>query len=254
VGLRPTVLVRWAATNPEHLKLKASVDYSFDNGRTWRTIYIGPNRGQASLTSLYFVASKRARVRVRVDDGFNETIAVSAPFTAVGAPPIVTIADPMPRTRVAGDARLVMSGSAVDQMLRQLGGRSLRWYDGPFLIGTGSMPVAPPLPPGRSRIRLVATDAGGSASASVTVTVTKVSLRSFKLRIPSRVSPRSKTLTLMASSAASATLKIGGKSYKLGRKPKTLKLRIKLGRTSLLLELVATIDGHSTPFAVVVSR
>lgn len=254
VGRRATVLVRWTATNPENLKLKASVDYSPDGGRSWRTIFIGGNRGRASLPSFYFVRSTRARVRVRINDGFNESVAASATFTAVGTPPFVTIAAPARRTRIAGDARLALNGSAVDQMLRTLGGRSLRWYDGPFLIGTGTMPIAPPLPPGGGRIRLVAADASGSASASVSITVTPVSLPYLRLKLPARIRPRAKRLTLTASSAAPATLRVGRSTFHLTRHVQRLTLRITPGRGPLLLELVATIQGRSTPFANVVRR
>jgi hypothetical protein len=262
VGRQGSVLVRWTATNPEHLKLKASVDYTRDGGRTWRTVFIGPNRGHASLPAFYFVASKHARVRVRVNDGFNESVAVSATFTALGAPPIVSITTPGAQTRLAGDARLVLEGTAFDQLLQSLPGHSLRWYAGRFLIGRGSVLTAPPLPQGRNRIRLVATDSAGSASASVIVNVTRVSLPYLRLKIPSRVSPHARTLTLTGSSAVPATLKIGRVTFQLRRRPAKLRLRIKRGRTPLLLELTATVNSSPapipnsspTPFAAAVSR
>jgi hypothetical protein len=254
VGRRPTVLARWKATNPEHLNLTASVDYSRDGGQTWRTIFIGPNRGRASLPSFYFVGSKHARLRVRVNDGFNETVAVSGIFTAVGTRPVVTITNPGPRTQLAGDARLVLTGTAFDQLLQALAGRNLRWYAGPFQIGTGTALTAPPLPPGRNRIRLVATDAVGTGTASVIVNVTPVSLGYLKLAIPSRVSPHARSVTITASSAVPSTLAIGRVTFHLSRTPATLRLRIKRGRTPLLLELTSTVNGSPTPFAAAIRR
>lgn len=254
VGKGQTVVVGWSATNPEHLKLRASVDYSRDGGRTWRPIYIGPNRGQVPLPSIYFVGSNRARVRVRVNDGFNESVAVSGIFTAIGAPPLVAIQSPAKRTRLSGDARPVFAGTAYDQLFTQLAGRHLRWYAGPFLLGTGANPTASPLPPGRERIRLVATDSGGSAAASVVVMVTKLSLPYLRLKLPARVKPGAGTLTFTASSAAPSTLRIGRSTFRLARRSATFRLRVKPGRTPLLLELTAKIAGVAKPFAAVVSR
>jgi hypothetical protein len=130
----------------------------------------------------------------------------------------------------------------------------LRWYDGPFLLGTGTAPFAVPLPPGRNRIRLVATGATGSASASVVVNVTPVSLPYLRLTIPSRAKRRARILTLTASSAVPATLRIGRVTFHLTRKATKLRLRIKPGRTPLLLELTATVNGSSTPFAAAIRR
>jgi hypothetical protein len=217
-------------------------------------VYIGPNRGHASLPSVYFVRSKRARVRVRVNDGFNEAVATSAPFTAVGTPPVVRIESPPARTRLSGDARPVLAGTAYDQLLNSLPGRNLRWYDGPFLLGTGPSVTAKPLPAGPNRIRLVATDATGSASARVTVNVTRVSLPYLRLRVPSRVTPHANKITLTASSAVPSTLKVGRVAARLSRHAKKIRLRIKPGRTPLLLELTSTVGGNSTPFAVAVRR
>jgi hypothetical protein len=247
--------VRWSAASPEHLPLTASVDYSYNGGRSWRTIFIGADRGRVSLPGFYFLGSRDARVRVRVNDGFNETAAVSAPFTAVSAPPQVSIVSPGPRTRLSGDATLQLAGEAFDQQLRSVSGHSLQWFNGPVPLGYGATISAGPLPPGANRIRLVARDAAGrTASATIVVNVMPVKVPFLNLTTPARVSSRASQLTLLASSAVPATLTVGGRSFDLTRTPKLLIVPITPGQSPLLLELRATANGTSTPFAAEISR
>lgn len=256
VGKGSTVLVRWRTTNPEHLALTAIVDYSRDGGRTWRTIFVGPNKDHVTLPSFYFAASRKARVRVRMSDGFNQPDALSGTFVALGAPPQVTITTKLaPKLLLAGDAAVPLTGQAVDQLAQMLKGRSLKWYDGPFLIGTGAAISAGPLPPGTNHIRLLARDPSGrTGSATISVRVSPVSLPFLKLKLPKSVGRKLKQLTFTASSSTPATLTIGRHSFALGMKRRQFKLAIKRGRTPLLLQLSVTANGVRTPFAALLTR
>jgi hypothetical protein len=255
VGAGRTVLVRWRATNPERLALTAIIDYSRDGGRTWRPIFVGPNKGHALLQSFFFTASRRARVRVRINDGFNETDARSRVFIALGAPPQVTILTRLVRRmHFAGDARLQLTGLAVDQAAQVLTGRRLRWFDGPFLLGTGSAISAGPLPPGVNHIRLVARDPSGrTGSATLTVTVNPVALPFLKLTVPEHISRHSKKLKLRAGASIPAMLTIGRRRFQLGNL-RTISVPITPGRTPLLLHLSVIADGITTPFAARITR
>jgi hypothetical protein len=255
VGTKPTVLVRWAAASPEHLPLTASVDYSRDGGHSWRTIFIGGDRGQATLPSFYFASSPHALVRVRINDGFNETAAVSAPFTAADTPPQVSIATPGTRTQLSGEARLQLAGEAFDQQLRSLTGHSLQWFDGPFRLGSGAAISAGPLPPGPNRIRLVARDAAGrTASATIVVNVTPVKLPFLNLTIPAQISSSATQLTLLASAAVPAQLAIGSLAFTLTGEPQQLTVPITPGHNPLLLQMRAIARGTNTPFAAQITR
>ena len=252
VGGGGKVKVRWRATDRSHSALTASIDYSRDGGRSWHTVFVGPSRGHASMSSFYFAASEAARVRVRVNDGFNETAAVSPVFFAVGAKPQVAIEKTL--TSVAGDARLQLSGQAFDAGMRELRGDSLRWFDGPFAIGRGAEVSAGPLPAGKDMIRLVATDsAGRTGTAQVRVTVRPVRLPFLKLGIPKQVPRAARKLVFSARSAVPATLTIGKTRFKLGPKKRRYSLPIRRG-TPLMLRLTATAAGEQTPFAVLISR
>ncbi len=250
VGGRGKALVRWRATNPDHQTLTASVDYSRNDGRSWQTVFIGPNTGHASLPGSYLDGSRSARVRVRVNDGFNESVAVSKRFAALDAPPQVSIAKTL--RAIPGDATVQLKGQAFDQ-LHSLGGRSLRWYDGPFPLGSGSMVSAGPLPPGKNQIRLIARGAGGAATARVAVNVSQVKIPYLQLAIPKSVARSARKLILHARSAVQATLTVDKLRFSLGPKRKKLSLPIK-SAGSLLLHLAATAGGVKTPFSALVKR
>jgi hypothetical protein len=253
VGGVRAVVVRWHARSPEHLRLTTALDYSRDDGRSWRTIFLGGNRGRATLPAIMLTASRSARLRLRVSDGFNETPVVSRRFIVRGAPPEVTIASTL--KTIAGDATLSLNGEAFDQSMHLLDGRSLRWVDGSVTLGTGTGIVVGPLPPGANRIRLVARDsAGRTAQAAVTVNVQPVDLPFLKLGVPHRVSRRARTLTITASSSVPALLTVAGKTVTLGARASRLTVRIPTSSTPLPLHCSIAAAGRSTPFAVVVAR
>jgi hypothetical protein len=253
VGKARPVVVRWRASSPEHLRLTAALDYSRDDGRSWRTVFLGGSHGRATLPAILLAASRRARLRLRVSDGFNETTVVSRRFTALGAPPEVTIASTL--KTIAGDATLPLAGEAFDQSMHMLAGRSLRWLDGPFALGTGTSIAAGPLPPGTNRIRLVARDSHGrTAQALVTVEVQPVVLPFLKLGIPHRVSRRARTLAITANSSVPASLTIAGKTVSVRSGASRLNVRIPASSRPLLLRCSVVAAGRNTPFAVAVAR
>ncbi|MGH2855870.1 MAG: hypothetical protein ACRDMJ_00140 [Solirubrobacteraceae bacterium] len=217
------------------------------------TVYVGPNSGHATLPSFYFARSRDARVRVRASDGFNVGAARSARFVALGSPPQVSILDPSGTTRIAAGARLQLLGRAFDQQLRALAAGRLEWLDGPFRLGRGTALSAEPLPPGRNVIRLLARSVSGAAeSKPVVVLVGRPALPFLRLRVPRRLGPGARSLTLVASSTVAATLTVDRRRLALARRPRRLVLRI--GRGPLLLELAVTRAGVRTPFAVRVER
>jgi hypothetical protein len=253
VGGRHKVRVRWRTKGPGLGTLTAAIDYSHDNGRSWQTVYVGPDKGRAALPAFSFSGSPSARVRVRVNDGFNEAAAVSARFVARAAPPRVSITPTL--SQIAGDATLPLHGQAFDQTAHALGGRRLRWFDGPFPLGSGAEINAGALPPGKNHIRLLATDANGNTgSAHLTVRVRRVELPFLKLAIPRSLPRRARRLVLKVRSAVRAKLAIGKRSFKLkaGHKAK-LGVPVRPG-ASLLLHLSVTTNAARTPFAAVVKR
>jgi hypothetical protein len=256
VGGKKPVLVSWHATNPEHLPLTVSIDYSRDGGRSWRTVFVGANTGHASLQGLWLTASTRARLRVRVNDGFNESAVISARFTSVGAPPVVTILSRFsPTVPISPSARPELTGEAIDQAAQRLPGRDLEWYDGATPLGHGAQISPGPLPAGVNHIHLVAHDAAGRASAAtILITVSPLDLKFLRLGFPRRVSPYASELRFGGVSAIPVLLKLNTHTFKLVSHPSILTLPIPHGRAALILHITIELDGIKTPAAVQVAR
>jgi hypothetical protein len=116
-------------------------------------------------------SSRRARLRLVVSDGWNQTTALSPIFVAPGAAPRVSITSPRRNFSLKAKALLYLSGGATTNGGGALTGRQLTWYAGKKLLGHG-VSLGVTLPKGRVAIRLVARDASARTStATVTVTI-----------------------------------------------------------------------------------
>ncbi len=155
------LLVRWQSVAEGPRDALASVDYSAGNGRTWQTVYSGPDTGRVSIPGAYLTGGRRARVRVSVNAGFGDATAVSKPFRVVGAPPVAVITAPTKATPLRAGVPAVLAGSASDSAGRPLTGRALTWFAGRSRLGRGATLVTTKLRRGRTRLRLVARDAAG---------------------------------------------------------------------------------------------
>jgi hypothetical protein len=203
--------VRWDGSDPDRDALTATVDFSADGGRTWRTVHDGPSNGRATVPRSFLAGSERARVRVSVSDGFSEQTVTSAAFTAEGVPPRVEILSPQGGALVRAGERTRLAGSASDDRGRPITGRALTWFADRKRLGAGArLRVA--LPASARRLRLVARDATGLRSVvTLPVRVAARRLRIVDLDVPNRVSKNARTLTVSIRASAAATLTAAGR-------------------------------------------
>jgi hypothetical protein len=165
-------IVRWQASDADGDPLMATVDYTVDEGQSFRTLFLGPNANEAAIPSEDLTGSPRARIRVRISDGFNQTAALSEAFSVVAAPPRVVIESPTDGQQIMQHAVLVLNGEASDDALQPVAEDRLCWFAGATPLGCGARQSVTSLEPGQHELRLVAQDSQGtSASASVTVEV-----------------------------------------------------------------------------------
>jgi hypothetical protein len=212
---RRGLVVRWRARDPEGAPLQATVDFSRD-GRTWATVFQGPSRGRARLPRSVLPASRRARVRVTVNDGFTERTATSGRFRTAGSPPVPRIERPAAPERLTAGARVLLAGTALDDRLRNLRGRSLTWFAGRRRLGHGER-LTVRLPAGAVTLRLVARDSlGRTGSARRRVRVRPAPLRLLALEAPPHVRRGARSVALAVRVSAPATLRAGGRRVRLG--------------------------------------
>jgi hypothetical protein len=240
-----TVTVRWRASDADRDTLQAVVEYSGDGGRTWQAIHSGANAGRAKLPARLFTASRNARVRIRAQDGFHETVATSGRFASRGAAPLAHVITPAKGTSVAAGTSLALWGDAYDDKGAGLTGGRLVWRDGRRRIGTGERIMSAGLAPGRHRITLEARDRlGRRGRATVTVRVAAAAPQLTLLKAPARLSRRARSVRLQVAATFPSSLKAGGRRYAIGTRAKTIVVRVKPGRTLLALRLVLSAGGR----------
>ena len=218
---RKALDVRWRARGRD---LTATIDFS-PGGAKWQTVYFGPSTGHATLPAELLQASGKARVRVRVSDGFSAATATSPAFRVDGAPPTAEIVRPVAGERLEAGQRVILVGHATDDAGRELKGRALRWLAGRKRLGTGARLTAR-LPAGKMTLRLVATDARGRrTTAKRTVRSTPPPLTITRLR-SGWVKANAPRAVMSIAASRAAVLRAGGRSFAVG--PKARRLRVSL--------------------------
>ena len=208
--------VRWQASDPDGDALNATIDFSADNGRTWRTVYDAPNKGRASVPGSLLAGSKRARIRLGISDGFSERRATSRPFVAQGTPPRVQILTPQTAALVRSGERTLLTGSAFDDLDRQLPGKALTWFAGKKRLGSGRQ-LRVRLPLRARRLALVARDRTGRKGTSrLSLRVEAPRLRIVDLDVPLKVSRKARTVTVHIKPSATAVLTAARRRFRLG--------------------------------------
>jgi hypothetical protein len=138
----PSWHVVWTSTHPTGNPLTSNIDYSWDGGSTYRTIYSGPDKGAdrkpVSLPAGHFPTSDNALLRIRVSDGFNFVSAVSVPFKSPGVPPNVRIIQPKRCSAYRAGCAIYLQGSALDEMRLPITGKNLKWFMGEKQVASGA--------------------------------------------------------------------------------------------------------------------
>jgi hypothetical protein len=254
VGVGKQVAVRWKAADADGDRLTVTVELSLDAGHAWRTVYAGPSAAQVVLPASLFPRSRAARVRVRVDDGFDSAFATSGPFVSAGRRPTVAILEPIVRTRVRADATVSLEGSAYDDTGVQLDGSRLTWIVGDRIVGRGA-DASIRLDPGVHAVELRARDAfGRTGSASTRVRVLAVAPHVLDLRAPARLAPGARRLTFRLATTVPATLRAAGRAYAVGRSLRALTVPVRPGRNVLRFPLRLTSHGRTSVTTLVVPR
>jgi hypothetical protein len=214
------LLVRWRAADPDTAALRATVDYAAD-GKTFRTVFQGPNTGHAAIPGRFVSSGTRARVRIVIDDSFSRASDISAPFRADGIPPTPQIIVPDAQA-VLQAGRTVLRGSAQDDRGSPLRGRHLTWFAGSGRLGTGEHVYAT-LTPGRIVLRLQARDAAGRIAVAVRrITVTPVALRVQFLSAPGKVGARAKVVNIRLATTVPGTVHSGHRNTPTSGRVRTI--------------------------------
>jgi hypothetical protein len=173
--------ISWRASDPDSGdRLLFTVQYSPDNGQTWRALLTnvpnlsGTDTATVDLKSLSGLPASTTggRIRVIASDGYNTAMAVSQPFTVPNRAPQPTISLPWPGQSIPAGQPVLLQGAASDAEDGGLSGAALRWTVDGRDAGTGQTRLIAGLAPGQHTVTLTARDsAGREQRTSTTLTV-----------------------------------------------------------------------------------
>jgi hypothetical protein len=256
VGGRRAVRISWSVDDADGgAKPTAQVDLSLDGGRHWRALTGDVTAAKATIPAALVPFARRARVRVRVSDGWNTAAATSQLFGSLGTPPQVTILAPAKGAALMAQGTLYASGQAVSDDGRFLTGRRLTWRDGRHVLGHGSAISVAGLAAGTHRLTLLARDAHGrTGRARVSVKVVGEAPDFVSLKVPSKLRASARRLTISTGATVPATLRIGARRFAVTRKVRAYTLKVPRGRKLLSLTLKLSAGGKRANLTVAVRR
>jgi hypothetical protein len=187
LGQAPLIL-RWEATHPEDQTLLASIDVSVDDGVSWRPLALEFAGTEFELRAEDLPPTTTGRIRVRVTDGYRETVAVSAGL--IHNPPVaphVVVLDPAEGTLVRTNQQLTLRAATLDRTVGELADDRITWTsDRDGALGTGTELILPEgrLSEGTHLLTVTGLAPSGlTASASVRLLVVPRLLPSLSVRL-----------------------------------------------------------------------
>lgn len=262
-GRSGRVAVTWKA--PE-AATAAEIQVSIDDGKTWRLAWSGPaSPGRVRLDGQQVPRAPRAKIRVRVTDGWNAQVDETSAFASVGAAPRLTLLAPAPANgrRSAGAAVTIQQGgsvgllaSAADDAGRTLRTAAITWLDGGRRIATGESATAARLTPGRHRFEVVARDRfGRTASRTFTVRVRAAAPTFTTLAVPSTAPVGARSVKVQVAATRAAELRVSGKRFAVGQRVKAITVPLpKGGRGEVAVTFELRADGKRSRVEAAVTR
>jgi len=250
--------VRFRATDADAAdagRLTARIELSTDGGRSWDEVWSGAAvSGVARIPEEALLATRRARLRIVVSDGFRETTATGGTFAIAGKPPAVQITEPVRGTVVPANAAIRLEGGAIDDRGRALRGARLVWRAGRRVLGRGET-VTAPLPAGTRRVTLTATDRNGRRARATVAVRTKAARPYFlRLRVAGRAPRSGGTVAVVVASTQPGTVRAGGRTTRVGVRPRTIRVRVRAGRAPARVTVTLRAGGRSTTSTLLVRR
>ncbi|HUD47917.1 MAG TPA: hypothetical protein VMR33_13870 [Candidatus Baltobacteraceae bacterium] len=167
-----TVNVAWSGSDADGDTLSYAVEYSADDGATWRMLAVDWPGQTLGVNISELAATTQGLMRVIASDGFNTTVAQSAAtFTVQRHPPAVWINAPRDGSIFIGDVQLFLDASVTDMQDGLLDGTNVQWtsdHDGPLGEGDQVTFDAIQLSEGYHTITVTATDSAGLTNSAVT--------------------------------------------------------------------------------------
>jgi hypothetical protein len=253
IGSTGNVAVRWKAADADGDPLEVTLSYSADGGRHFTNLAIGGFAGATKVPAALFGKATDGRIRITVNDGFDEASALSGRLRAAGGAPVVRILTPAQTVRAdAGVALLGQAFEATGKAITAAG--RLTWFDGRRRIARGPRTAPMTLSPGTHRLSLQVRGAGGgTARATVAIKVLGVK-PDLLVTAPKSVSRKARTVKLKVGSTVPGVLSAGGRTFPVGRAPRAVTIPVKPGSKPLVLRLRVRAGAATASYTVTITR
>lgn len=165
-----SLTIRWEASDLDGDALSFVVQYSPDQGQTWRVVESDTTATTLDVSDTSHLPGTNgltALVRVIASDGLLSGSDISnRPFSLRPNPPLAGISNPSQGEIIGWGQTLTLAGSALDAEDGQLGGDRLSWSVDGAPKGTGDdILIGGVTSYGKHTARLVATDSGNMTAA-----------------------------------------------------------------------------------------
>jgi hypothetical protein len=168
--------IQWIGSDLDMDSLTYTVQFSNDNGVSWRTLQTDYPYQNLTLNSSNLAGTSQGRIRVFVSDGFHSASDISdGIFTTANNSPELNFLAPTDSSTFVGEQPVFFEASAYDNEQGNLMGSSITWAsskDGLIGMGESLFTTADQLSEGVHTITVTAADAEGlTDSKSVTILI-----------------------------------------------------------------------------------
>ncbi|MFN8474922.1 MAG: hypothetical protein U0822_22230 [Anaerolineae bacterium] len=169
-----SMTIQWRASDPDAAdRLLYTVQYSPDDGRSWRALVTGlPGPPDSDVVTLSLPSlsgipgGETALIRVAASDGYHTALATSGVFRVPNRPPQATILRPFAGQTLPPEQAVVLRGAASDAEDGGEPADRLSWAVDGAGVGAGPQTEVAGLAPGAHTLTFTARDANGQTSTA----------------------------------------------------------------------------------------
>lgn len=233
-----TFSVRARVGDTDGLPLSVRLDWAPD-GRSYAPLHMAdvkPGTLTLKLPAAQFAGARSGILRLVADDGFSGATTTVRRLRARGFRPMLTIhggpvAQPV-------DVPVALRAAAFDDRGVRLTGKRIEWRIGRKRVGRGTAVTLSRLRAGRHVLRVTARDRRGNRTIKrVKVRLQPVAPSFTTLILPSKLSARARSLRIRVASSMDATLSIGRRHFRTGRRARAFRVPVSRGKSALKLRL-----------------
>jgi hypothetical protein len=253
LGTGAETTVRWKVSDADRDATEVVLDFSDDGGRSFYNVWSGPgSQSSARVPTELLRSAPNARLRLRVSDGFNETVVTSGRITVVPRRPTVQILEPSTRVPVDAGGTLRLRGAAADARGIAISSRRLVWRAGGKVLGRGAS-ITAALPAGARSIRLEATDRGGRTGADSIAVRVRATAPYFVRLVAPTIARAARSAVLTVAATQPSTLRVGGRRFAVGTRARKVRVPVGAGKAPRLV-LTLSAGGRRSQNTIVIKR